>query len=75
MKFAYGEKNRNINAKELFSLTSLIESSEWKSEADLTQAYLESMKFAYGEKNRNINAKELFNFMLSHVDIVARRIN
>ena len=54
------------------SLTSLIENSEWKSEADLIQAYLESMKFAYGEKNRNINAKELFNFMLSHVDIVAQ---
>jgi len=54
------------------SLTSLIESSEWKSEADLIQAYLESMKFAYGEKSRNVEAKELFNFMLSNVDVVTQ---
>ena len=54
------------------SLTSLIESSEWRSEADLIQAYLESMKFAYGERNRSIESKELFNFMLSKVDVVTQ---
>jgi len=54
------------------SLTSLIESSEWKSESDIVHAYLESMKFAYGEKERNVESRELLSSILSKVDIVAQ---
>lgn len=34
------------------SLTALIESSQWRSEAELVNAYLESMKFAYGGESK-----------------------
>ncbi|MHA1333566.1 MAG: magnesium chelatase subunit H [Candidatus Odinarchaeia archaeon] len=54
------------------SLTSLIESSAWKSELELVNAYLESMKFAYGEKERNVNAKHILNSLLPNVEIVAQ---
>lgn len=54
------------------SLTALIESSQWRSEAELVNAYFESMKFAYGEKQRNIESKEALNTLLSGVDVVAQ---
>lgn len=33
-------------------LTNFIESSAWRSEVELIQAYLESMRYAYGENIR-----------------------
>lgn len=54
------------------SLTSLIESSNWKSESDLVNAYLESMKFAYGERRRSVEAEEMLEALLCNVDIVAQ---
>ncbi|MEM1766383.1 MAG: magnesium chelatase subunit H [Candidatus Bathyarchaeia archaeon] len=54
------------------SLTSLIESSTWKSEQELVNAYLESMKFAYGEKKRSIEAASLLETLLSNVDAVSQ---
>lgn len=54
------------------SITSLIESSGWKSETEIINAYLESMKFAYGEKKRNMEAKEVLGTLLSNVDVVSQ---
>ena len=54
------------------SLTALIESSSWKSESELVNAYIESMKFAYGENKRNVEAGKLLESMLSKVDLVAQ---
>jgi len=54
------------------SITALIESSEWKSETEIINAYLESMKFAYGENQRNIKAKEVLGTLLSNVDVVSQ---
>jgi cobaltochelatase CobN len=54
------------------SLTALIESSQWKSEAELVNAYLESMKFAYGEKARCVESKGLMNSLISNVELVAQ---
>ncbi|MEM4679786.1 MAG: magnesium chelatase subunit H [Thermofilaceae archaeon] len=54
------------------SLTSLIESSQWRSETELISAYLESMKFAYSERRRSVEARDLLSSLLSNVDIVAQ---
>ncbi|MCS7114881.1 MAG: cobaltochelatase subunit CobN, partial [Candidatus Bathyarchaeota archaeon] len=54
------------------SLTSFIESSNWRSEYELVNAYLESMKFAYGAGKRNVEAGSLLEALLSHVDMVAQ---
>ncbi|MBC7129695.1 cobaltochelatase subunit CobN, partial [Candidatus Bathyarchaeota archaeon] len=54
------------------SLTALIESSTWRSESELVNAYIESMKFAYGEKLRNIEAAKFLESLLSRVDLVAQ---
>jgi len=54
------------------SLTALIESSQWKSEAELVNAYLESMKFAYGEKARCVESRGLMNSLISNVELVAQ---
>jgi cobaltochelatase CobN len=54
------------------SLTSLIESSQWRSEAELVNAYLESMKFAYGEKARCVESKELMSSLISNVELVTQ---
>ncbi|MGC8940371.1 MAG: magnesium chelatase subunit H [Candidatus Bathyarchaeia archaeon] len=54
------------------SLTKLIESSEWKSEAELVNAYMESMKFAYGEKRRSVEAEKLLDSLLSNVEVVTQ---
>jgi cobaltochelatase CobN len=54
------------------SLTSLIESSQWKSEAELANAYLESMKFAYGEKARCVDSKEFMKSLISNIELVAQ---
>lgn len=54
------------------SITSLVESSKWRSESEIINAYLESMKFAYGEKQRNVEAKEVLSKLLSNVDVVAQ---
>jgi len=54
------------------SLTALIESSQWKSEAELVNAYLESMKFAYGEKARCVESEGLMNSLISNVELVAQ---
>jgi len=54
------------------SLTSIIESSSWRSEAELVNAYLESMKFAYGEKKRNVESRKLLSSLLSNVDVVTQ---
>lgn len=54
------------------SITSLIESSEWRSESEIINAYLESMKFAYGENQRNVEAKEALSALLANVDVVAQ---
>ncbi|MEM0313253.1 MAG: cobaltochelatase subunit CobN, partial [Candidatus Bathyarchaeia archaeon] len=53
-------------------ITSLIETSNWKSEAEIVNAYLDSMKFAYGEKRRNVEAKDFLETLLSNVDLVAQ---
>jgi cobaltochelatase CobN len=54
------------------SLTALIESSQWRSEADLVNAYMESMKFAYGEKARCVESKGLMKTLISNVELVAQ---
>jgi cobalamin biosynthesis Mg chelatase CobN len=54
------------------SLTALIESSQWRSEVELVNAYLESMKFAYGEKARCVESKELMNSLISNVELVTQ---
>jgi len=54
------------------SLTALIESSKWRSEVELVNAYLESMKFAYGEKARCVESKELMNSLISNVELVTQ---
>jgi cobaltochelatase CobN len=54
------------------SLTALIESSHWKSEAELVNAYFESMKFAYGERARSVESKELMSSLISNVELVAQ---
>jgi cobaltochelatase CobN len=54
------------------NITSIIESSEWKSESDIMNAYLDSMKYAYGEKHRSVETKEVFGDLLSHVELVAQ---
>lgn len=53
-------------------LTALIESSTWRSESELVNAYVESMKFAYGENSRNVEAAKFFESLLSKVDLVAQ---
>jgi cobaltochelatase CobN len=54
------------------SLTALIESSQWKSEAELVNAYLESLKFAYGEKARCVDSKGVMSSLISNVELVAQ---
>lgn len=54
------------------SLTELIESSQWRSEAELVNAYIESMKFAYGERVRCMESKGLIDSLLSNVELVAQ---
>ena len=54
------------------SLTTIIEKSEWSTESDLVNAYLESMKFAYGEDKRSVDVRSFFEHILSKVDIVAQ---
>jgi cobaltochelatase CobN len=54
------------------SLTALIESSQWRGEAELVNAYLESMKFAYGEKVRCAESRDFINSLLSNVELVAQ---
>jgi cobaltochelatase CobN len=54
------------------SLTALIESSKWRSEVELVNAYLESMKFAYGERARCVESKELMNSLISNVELVTQ---
>jgi len=54
------------------SLTSIIESSNWRSEAELVNAYLESMKFAYGERKRNVESRKLLSSLLSNVEVVTQ---
>ncbi|MEM0317505.1 MAG: magnesium chelatase subunit H [Candidatus Nezhaarchaeales archaeon] len=54
------------------SLTTLIETSRWKSEIDLVNAYVESMKFAYGERERSVELKDLLNFLSSNIELVTQ---
>ncbi len=54
------------------SLTSMIESSQWRSEAELVNAYLESMKFAYGERKRCVESRRLLSSLLSNVEVVTQ---
>jgi Cobalamin biosynthesis protein CobN and related Mg-chelatases len=54
------------------SLTALIESSQWRSEAELVNAYLESMKFAYGERARCVESRELMSSLISNVELVTQ---
>ena len=54
------------------SLTALIESSQWGKEAELVNAYLESMKFAYGENARCLESKGLMSSLISNVELVAQ---
>jgi len=54
------------------SLTKLIETSQWKSEAELVNAYVESMKFAYGERGRSVESGELLSTLLSNVELVTQ---
>ena len=54
------------------SLTALIESSQWRSEAELVNAYIESMKFAYGERARCVESKGLIDSLFSNVELVTQ---
>ncbi|MHA1594326.1 MAG: magnesium chelatase subunit H [Candidatus Baldrarchaeia archaeon] len=54
------------------TLTTLIESGSWRSEADLVNAYMESMRFGYGEYIRGKDANDVFNKLISRVDLVAQ---
>jgi len=80
IKKIYGEYGENAKLR-IFgppegqyatSLTSLIESSQWRSEVELVNAYLESMKFAYGEKMRCVESKELMKSLISNVELVTQ---
>jgi len=53
-------------------LTAIIESSRWSSEADLVQAYLESMRYYYGEGEYGAPRHDLFKEILRSVDVVAQ---
>jgi len=53
-------------------LTAMIESSRWSSEADLVQAYLESMRYYYGEGEYGTPRHDLFKEILRNVDVVAQ---
>ncbi len=54
------------------SMTSLVESSSWRSEADLVRAYVDSMRYAYGDGFRSVEAEDEFKRLLSKVDVVAQ---
>ena len=54
------------------TMTTLVESSSWGSEADLVRAYMESMRYAYGSGFRSVKAEEEFRRLLSMVDVVAQ---
>ena len=54
------------------SMTSMVESSSWRSEADLVRAYVDSMRYAYGDGFRSVEAEEDFRRLLSKVDVVSQ---
>ncbi len=53
-------------------LTNVIESSIWRSEVELVQAYLNSMRYAYGVNVRGYKAESVLKTLLSRVDIVTQ---
>ncbi|MEM1658154.1 MAG: magnesium chelatase subunit H [Candidatus Jordarchaeales archaeon] len=54
------------------SMTSMVESSSWRSEADLVRAYVDSMRYAYGDGYRSVEAEDEFRRLLSRVDVVTQ---
>ncbi|KSW12582.1 magnesium chelatase [Pyrodictium occultum] len=50
----------------------LVEDSAWKDEADLAEAYMESMSYAYGEGIYSQKARQLFEDLLKRVDMVTQ---
>jgi len=53
-------------------LTAMIESGRWSSEAELVQAYLESMRYYYGEREYGVPRHDQFTEILRRVDVVAQ---
>ena len=53
-------------------LTELIESSNWRSENELINTYIEDMMYGYGENIHSKPLKELFKELLSKVDLVTQ---
>ncbi|MHA1820778.1 MAG: magnesium chelatase subunit H [Promethearchaeota archaeon] len=53
-------------------LTTLIETSNWKSEQELVQEYINSMRYAYGRTYRNASAQDVFEALAKSVDVVSQ---
>ena len=54
------------------TVTSLVESGSWRSEADLVNAYIDSMRYGYGDGFRSVKAEEVFRCLMSRVDVVTQ---
>ncbi|MDY6853156.1 MAG: magnesium chelatase subunit H [Thermodesulfobacteriota bacterium] len=54
------------------SMTTLIETSCWEDENELSLSYLDSMQYGYGENVNAESVKEVFETLLSRVDLVTQ---
>ncbi|RLF54021.1 MAG: magnesium chelatase subunit H, partial [Thermoplasmata archaeon] len=54
------------------SMRTLIETSRWEKEEDLSRSYLESMQYGYGEDIHAESASEVFKTLLSRVDLISQ---
>ncbi len=54
------------------SMTTLIETSRWEDESELSRSYLDSMQYGYGENVNAESAKEVFETLLSRVDLITQ---
>jgi cobaltochelatase CobN len=54
------------------ALTSLIETSSWKDEDDLAEAYVSGMKHAYGKNTSAKDAQKMFEYHASKVEVVSQ---